>query len=218
MAVTNTINNLQISRVNIVLITANTTYTPPSNLLWAQVECVGGGGGAAGSAATSGTQVGVAAAGAGGAYARKAYARSSLLPNVSVTIGAGGAGGAAGTNNGSPGGSTTFLGITCNGGAGGTAVAVGTGVLSQGVFGGTASGGDVNIAGGNTQTTYYGNPFEISYGGTSILSQPSTTGSGAVGKDYGGGAGGFWRNSSEAAAAGAAGARGIVIITEYLSS
>ena len=219
MTTTNTINNLQISRVNISVFSASGIYTPPSNLLWCQVECCGGGGGGAGSAATSGTQVGVAAAGAGGGYARKVYARSSLTPNVSYTIGSGGAGGAAGQNSGTAGGSTTFLGITCNGGSGGVAVAVGTGnVSSSSVTGGTASGGDVNVPGGNTQFQVLepNNKIESSHGGTSVLSTTSGTGNGLVGQLYGGGGGGNVRTPSQAAVAGNAGAAGVVIITEFL--
>ena len=214
----NAINDIQFGSLNVVTFTSSGVYTPGPTVRWITVECCGGGGGSAGSAATTAAQRGLLAAGGGGGYARASFPVASLLPNVSVTIGSGGAGGAAGQNNGTAGGATTFLGITCNGGSGGVAVAVGSSVESFGVFGGSASGGDVNINGGNTQTSYYGNPFEISPGGNSILGQISGTGNTASSIAYGGGAGGFWRNGSEAALAGSAGSSGIVIITEYLAS
>jgi len=41
----NALNNIQFTSVNMVTFTSNGTYTPPSNLLYAQIECGGGGGG-----------------------------------------------------------------------------------------------------------------------------------------------------------------------------
>ena len=220
MTISNAINNVQFTSVNIVTFTSNGTYTPPANLLWAQVECVGAGGGAAGQPATGPTTLCVSGAGGGGGYVRKVYARSSLTPNVSVTVGSGGAGGAAGTNNGSPGGSTTFIGLTGAGGNGGLATTASSAPAVAGVAGGTASGGDVNIPGGSTMVANYGDPsrfFEMSQGGTSYFSASTATGTGATGNSYGGGGGGSWRDNSASAIAGNAGQSGVVLITEFLA-
>ncbi len=205
--------------INFVTITSTSTYTPPTNLLYAIVECVGGGGGGSGTPATTAGQIAVGGGGGGGGYTKKIYARSALLPNVSVTIGAAGAAGAAGANDGTNGGDTTFLGMTASGGGKGTASAAAAVVNYFGTDGGAASGGDVNVVGSAVgyygYSTTVGGNFSVSIGGHSPYSgaaRPNASGNG-----YGGGGGGIYANSSAAAAAGKAGTAGVVFITEFLA-
>lgn len=203
--------------INFVTITSTSTYTPPSNLLYAIVECVGGGGGGSGTPATLAGQIAVAGGGGGGGYTKKIYARSALLPNVSVTIGAAGAAGAAGANDGTNGGDTTFLGMNASGGGGGIASAAAAAVNYFGTDGGPASGGDVNVVGsavGNYGYSTSGN-YSISIGGHSPYS--GATRPNASGNGYGGGGGGGTSNGGAAAAAGTAGTAGVVFITEFLA-
>lgn len=205
--------------INFVTITSTSTYTPPSNLLYAIVECVGGGGGGSGTPAPIAGQVAVGGGGGGGGYTKKIYARSALLPNVSVTIGAAGAGGAIGVNNGTAGGNTTFLGMTASGGGGGAASAAAASVNTFGTDGGAASGGDVNVVGsavGNYgYSTTVGGNFSISIGGHSPYSGATRPNSNANG--YGGGGGGIWVDGGNPGQAGKAGTVGVVFITEFLA-
>lgn len=227
MTIRNAINNIQFTSVNIVTFTASGTYTPPANLLWAQVECVGGGGGSAGVPAPGSIQCIVSSSGGSGGYAKKMFSRSSLTPNVAVTIGAGGAGGAAGANPGNPGGNTTFQGVSAGGGQQGAAGTIGASSFVNGGAGGTATGGDFNLAGGTgaaanlfitaSQVTTQNAPASTA----SIYSSGNefpVDGLGANGALYGGGASGVnrWNPGGTGSAAGRNGASGIVIITEYL--
>lgn len=204
--------------INFVSITASGTYTPPSNLLYAIVECVGGGGGSSGIDATGVGQVGVSAAGGGGGYSKKIYAKSALLPNVSVTIGAAGAAGAAGATNGGNGGTTTFLGMSAPGGDGGTNIAVGATAVCFGTNGGVATGGDINITGSSPGVYGYSNTvggnFNMGYSGTSPYSSQVDQN---AGNGYGGGGSSNWSDGSVAAKAGFAGSPGVVFITEFLA-
>ena len=222
MVFQNAINNTQFSSLNIVSFTSNGTYTPPANLISALVTCVGGGGGGAGVDATGATDFGVGSAGAGGATVIKSYTRAALLPSVAVTVGTGGAAGAAGQNDGQPGGASTFLGMSAGGGAGGLSVAVGATALISGVLGGTGSGGDLNIAGGNSvQATISASCLVPSDAGSSLWSTSQTSGgpsSNNAGKLYGGGGGSTWNTQNMVAKAGNAGGDGVVIIYEYLAS
>ena len=229
MPAQNAINNIQTSSTNIVTFTSNGTYTPPANLLYAVVECVGGGGGSAGVPAPGTLQVVTSSSAGSGGYVRKAYLRASLLPSVSVTVGSGGTGGAAGANPGNAGGNTTFLGLTAGGGQPGVGTASGATASADGGAGGTASGGDLNIAGYTgasasfqRDSTYYitnqapvDTPSQTAGGGIYNPNQTARTGS-----LYGGGASGHARTDVfyPGSQAGAAGAAGIVIITEFLGS
>ena len=205
--------------VNFVTITATGTYTPPANLLYAIVECVGGGGGASGVASPGGSDKAVGGAGGGGGYTKKIYAKAALLPNVSVTIGSAGTGGAAGVNDGTDGGDTTFLGMTASGGKKGTASATAASVAYLGTDGGGASGGDVNVIGNAVGVYGYSN---LSGGNFSINTAGSSPYSGAAkplanGNGYGGGGGPNWREPGNPAQAGTNGSPGVVFITEFLS-
>jgi len=225
MTISNAINNIQFTSVNIVTFTSNGTYTPPSNLLWCQVECMGGGGGSAGCVAPGSNQVAGGSNGASGSYTKKVYDRSALTPSVTVTIGGGGAGGAAGANNGVAGGNTTFLGMTANGGGGGLTSAAGATSAAAGGTANAPSGGDVNITGNSGylyNAVFSGGfvfPMLVASTTPSILGG-SNQGAPLAGVLYGGGASGAnrWNPGNTGSQAGAAGAAGIVIVTEFLAS
>jgi hypothetical protein len=206
-----------VTAVNFVTITATGTYTPPANLLYAIVECVGGGGGGSGCPAPGGGQIAVGGGGGGGGYTKKIYAKAALLPNVPVTIGSAGTGGAIGVNDGTDGGDTTFLGMTASGGKKGRASAAAGAVNYFGTDGGSASGGDVNVEGSAVGNYGYagGGYYSISIGGHSPYSGATRPAFNANG--YGGGAGGIWVDLGNPGQAGKDGTAGVVFITEFLS-
>jgi hypothetical protein len=224
----NALNNIAFTRANMVVITSNTTYTPPVNLLFAKVIAIGGGGGSGGRASTSSTQRSLGGGGGGGGTAIKIFSKSDLMPNVSVTIGAGGAAGSAGANPGGTGGTTTFATstpLTCNGGAGGEGKSAGVNTETQGVDGGNATGGDLNIQGGGcySSRTNANAPScqDLAPGGVTYFSMGGRLSRETVGSTvamlYGGGAGTIYNSGSSSAAAGIDGADGVVVITEYLA-
>jgi hypothetical protein len=126
--------------------TSSGSFTVPSSGKF-KVTIIGGGG-SAGTREGSGTQG--SGGGAGGGTVIKWFTGATPGATATVTVGAGGLGiVATSSTNGNPGGNSTFVlsGFTtlaANGGSAGT----GTAVDSQSVAGGTATGGDLNIAGG----------------------------------------------------------------------
>jgi hypothetical protein len=192
--------------------TTNGTFTPDAQTRYLEVEVqAGGGGGAGGAQAHSG--------GAAGGYAKKMLNIADVLPDQSIVVGSGGNGGSsAGANGGNGGNSTVGSLITTNGGQGGQGT-------SNGATGGTATGGDLNVQGGDgergliigtgTRISGSGGSSPIGDGGKSE-SYGSSTGGGVVGtpgRGFGSGGGGACAGSGSAT--GGAGRPGIVIITEY---
>jgi hypothetical protein len=211
-----------ISKIGRIVFTSSGTYTPTSGMLFAQIECLGGGGGGTGLSGISGDSLGAPGGGAGG-YSRVLVTAATVGASQTVTVGGGGSagpggGGAGGNgssssvgslcvaNGGSGGGSTTWVG-----GSGGT---VGTGDLampgSQGGSGEFTTVSTVQLASGNGAGSVFG-------GGVAGL---TTTTSGCVNGNAGsantgvGGGGASCYNTS-ATAAGGVGKGGIVIITEF---
>ena len=216
--------------ISVQTFTSSRTYTPTSGMLYCIVEVVGGGGGGGGAASTSATQSSAASGGAGGGYCRKAFTAASIGVSQTVTIGAGGTGGAAGNNPGVIGGNTTFGALlTANGGSAGlgsAAVSV-SNVTASSVNGGSASGGDINITGGPSVygatviVTAGSNSYPIAGGGgNSFYGQGGADASNAPGNSavgYGSGGGGASCGISNGTGlAGANGAAGIVIVTEFI--
>jgi hypothetical protein len=122
--------------------TASGSFTVPAGVTQIEVEAWGGGAGSY--ASTSGNPAG--GAGAGG-YARKRI--TGLAPGqvIAVTVGAGGSAGATGTAP-TPGTASSFGGfITANGGLLNPIATLA--VPLHGGIGGAASGGDINIQGGD---------------------------------------------------------------------
>ncbi len=235
----NALNNLAFARINTVVFTSNGTYTPPNNLLYAQVIAVGGGGGSGGRDATNSSENAIGCGGGGGGAAIKTFSRADLLPDVSVTVGSGGSAGPASANFGGNGGNSTFatsIPLAGNGGGGGRGRVgnnfpigtSGTGFTTPN--GGSASGGDLNIPGGpcgfseGLSRTSGGTQVAAVLGspGNSILSNVTGTGprnaeSIIPGGVYGGGAPTCWNGGgSQSARVGNPGGDGVVIVFEYL--
>jgi hypothetical protein len=175
------------------------TWTKPAGCVAVVVEVQGGGS----SGNRSGTN-GLYNAGAGGGYAKKLIDVSSIS-TAAITVGAGGAelnsngyGKAGGTSSWDDGTNT----LTCTGGA------AGGDFSNVQTLGGTGTGGDINISGqaGGTQITGGGGgDSHLGSGGRKGRTNEPT--SPPVG--YGAGA------ASSENVYGAAGADGVVIVTEY---
>lgn len=210
----------------LTLFTATGTWTKPAGLLYAIVEGQAPGGGSGGSAATGASQIAVSGGGGGGGYCRKLILAAALGATETVTIGAVGTAGAAGANGGGAGGNVTFgAHFTANGGAGGGAGSAATAPQMGGNAGngGNATGGDLNIPGGEGVSM----PGFLlrtcrSPGGTSHFagmndSNGNNTGAGGVaGKNYGGGASGSFNCDNQVTTrAGAAGGPGICLVWEF---
>lgn len=204
--------------------TSSGTYTPTAGMLYCTIECVGGGGGGGGV-----TKVATAASGGGGAggYSRISVSAATIGVSQAVTIGAAGAAGAAGNNNGGTGGTTSVGAIvSATGGLGGTFGS--QTVIGIGGNGGTGSSGDINTTGacgdsGNNQlgaaTGGWGGSSFFGGGGlvTYAASSPGSQVAGTDGQSYGGGGSGACTSSGTGSnAAGGAGFKGVVVITEYI--
>lgn len=231
----NALNNLPFARIKCVVFTSNGTYTPPPELLYAQVICVGGGGGSGGRGATAANQNAIGCGGAGGGTAIKTFSRSDLLPSVSVTIGSGGSAGPASANFGGTGGNTTFdtsTPLVGNGGGGGRGVVGASIVIGTAATGfttptgGSGSGGDINLQGGAcgwSQTALSSGISQAALGspGNSFLSNvagtgPRNGGAAIPGTLYGGGGPTCWNSRSQSARVGNVGGQGVCVIYEYL--
>lgn len=204
--------------------TAGATWTKPAGLVWADIEVQAGGGGSGACATTSASERANAGGGAGGGYARKAVLAAALGATETVVVGAGGAAGSGGP--GGTGGTSSFgAGISATGGTGGslgTAIANASSGVTNGGSGGTGTGGDINVGGsdGLYAALTVGVRVAFGFGGASMLgpaTKPSsyTSGNGAAGTLYGGGAAGGSSTVSVAAHDGSIGAAGVVIVTEH---
>lgn len=195
--------------LSVRVITASGTYVPTPGMKNVRVRGAGGTGGSGGCVATAAAQTNASGGTAAGSYFDAWFSAETIGASQSVIIGAAGAAGAAGAN-GSPGG-TTSLGALLNapGSAGGsaatTAVSTSTsGVSPGGAQGAIATGGNIINGVGSPST-----PGIMASGGT----VPGTGGSSPFGAP---GAPGVSNNPSQAAKAGIAGSKGIMIIEEYL--
>lgn len=135
------------------ILTSGTSYTTPSNCTAIYLEMWGaGGGGAYGNSYGSG--------GGSGAYLSK-YATVTGNTAYTYAIGSGGSGKATGSyGSGSNGGNTTFtIGATtytAGGGSGGSfSGSTGSPIYFNGVSGGTATNGDINLPGMNSGGGFY---------------------------------------------------------------
>jgi len=218
---------------NVKVLTSSGTYTPSSNLLWSVVECVGGGGGGSGSINCTSTQVSCGVGGGGGGYVKKTLTAAQLTGTLSFVVGSGGTAGSPGGSGGYGGSSTFTYGTSpttiTGGGGGGTNNGIACAYVAVGnstAYGGTATGGDVNFAGGpscaGSGTTYAaitcgGNGGNSGNGsGGSNASYTSSSQIGNTPNGFGGGGSGGATSQSNSGASGGAGAPGVVIITEYI--
>jgi len=208
---------------NIVTFTTSGTYTPPAGIRSIKFTTIGAGGGAGG---VDGQGVGTTAASVPGAGGGAVLKRVVLIDSsYTITIGAGGAGGAAGNNPGSNGGTTTVgsasITLTAGGGSGGTG-SIGTSgnTVFSGVIGGTASGGDLNLEGGDTPGAGVagGDPVGLPNSGASILGGTTRGVNGANGDNAlveGAGGGAVATLDVATNFSGGNGAGGIVIVEEF---
>jgi hypothetical protein len=201
--------------------TGSGTYTPSTGLVYAVVECVGGGGGGGGTGSIGG-QGGAGASGGSGAYSRISLSAAAIGASKAVTIGAAGGGGGAGPNSGANGGDTS-LGTLCL--AKGGALGCGTTTPNScglGGAGGLASGGTGDVkTNGNGGSPGSGNAIAtvnpVSGPGPGSLfggGAPGSTGAGSAATGCGG-AGSGGATSGAANIAGGAGFAGCVVITEF---
>lgn len=218
------------SIIAIQTFTSSGTYTPTSGMKYCTIQVVGGGGGGGGSAAGGASSGSVGGGGGGGGYGRKTVTSATIGSSQSVTIAAAAAGG-VGNNTGATGG-TCSLGsiVTATGGVGGTSAAAGAGSAANGGAGGVGGSGDINSTGGGgaggcsgffttTQFSMGGSGGSSHFGGgaSGIVTVAGAAAiNGNAGQVYGGGGGGAVTASSGAAANGGSGAKGVVIITEYI--
>ena len=186
------------------------TYTVLAGITKIVVEVQGAGG--SGSRGTTGAK---SMGGAGGGYAKK-YLDVTVGDTMTVSIGTGGTSREASEGVGVAGGFSKFepLSMTTpfspdvvgNGGAGGNNSGFGA---SYTAVGGTGTGGDISIQGGNGQPAAVGYFAGGSFLGIAGKNQDATTATEAAGLGYGaGGGGGHNQNSG-------VGAPGVVIIWEY---
>jgi len=197
---------------DITTFTSNGTWNKPSWCTGVVVYVTGGGGGAGGS---NGASNGGGGGGSAGGMAIKLIDEHSLTNSTeTVTVGNYGAGGL--TANGATGGASSFGShATGNGGGGGGSAAAGM----PRRIGGTATGGDVNISGGD------GYPGSLSGSTGSVI--PLQLGASAMwggcraGQSIQSGANvGYWYGCGGASAVGIGtyggnGKEGIVIIYEF---
>lgn len=206
--------------------TASGTYTPSGGMLFAVVEAQAPGGSGAGCGAPSNTQVGGAPGGGAGGYAKKTLLAAAVGASKTVTIGLPGAAPSAGGNNGNAGGNVSFGAIlSATGGSGAIAAGASGTMITNPTPGGTATGGDINIAGSSGLPAWgvreAGGNYTIDggFGGASVLgpggSAALNTDGAAPAVGYGGGGGGGMASPASSARGGGAGGAGCVIVTEY---
>jgi hypothetical protein len=204
------------------------TYTPTTGTRAIRVRVQAGGGGSGGCVATTAGQWAAGRPGASGAYA-EAYLTSGFS-GVTITVGAGGVAGSAGDNGGGTGGTSSFgTAVVCAGGGGGGGsgnVATGAGLtIGNTAAGGVASDGDINVPGNSPDAPFAvtvglvvraaGGDAVLGPGGSSAVVSTNNA-SGSTPGGYGGGAAGpVNANNTFSAAAGAAGAPGVIIIEEF---
>lgn len=211
----------QVGAVNTVEFLSGGTYTKPSNLLFAIIECVGGGGGGAGTGNSGATGVLIVGGGGSGGYSRSVYNAEDIGATETVTIGSAGTAAAAGANAGGSGGQTS-VGALCvaNGGSGGPSSALGGAGAIAGTGNSIAAPGNNGLPGVLTSlntTTFAAGAGANSMWGAGGQSNGGTA-TGATASGYGaGGAGGASANAG-GAAGGGAGTQGRVLITEYLAA
>jgi len=176
--------------------TSSDTWTKPGGLLFIDIECQAPGGTGGGG---SGSNWGAAGGGSGG-YARKRAYPADLAATETVTIGA--------TT------SFTLVGtdVSCTSGGNASTTTPGTG--------GSASGGDVNIAGNSGAYGKSGAGEEICGSGASSPlgiggGGRGSSGAGVSASGYGAGGGGALNTGSSNSFSGGSSSPGIIIVKEY---
>ena len=224
----NLLNATTVVPINKVVVQAfNTTgtYTPTTGMVYCTIEAWGGGGAGGGVASSAATSA-VAGGGGAGGYSRKTATAATIGGSQAVTIGAAGTPVSAGNNPGGNGGDTS-LGSICiaKGGTGGSGAPVSN--TSSGGAGGVAGTGDITGTGmpGQNGPTSIGVGSGSANGGNGGSGLIGGGGQGAISSGAGGaatgngaGGGGAAQYNNAGAAAGGAGTKGAIVITEYLSA
>jgi len=218
----NCINDQQVVSMSFQIISTTGIYTPPSNLIFAIVEMLGGG---AGSRSENSASIRVGAPGSACSYRVAGYTRAQLAPSVSITIGAGG----TASNNG---GTTSFGAVLAVGGTVGGSSS-GAGPSAGAASSGLPSGGNMNsrsygtnwgwaqIIGANRvgQSTNGGSSL---YGGgapgIAFDTAAATAVNGTNAQGFGAGASGGYTANSGGNTTGGTGSPGVILITEFLGS
>lgn len=143
-------NWLDFMASNVVVLTTSQTWPVPKILSLgfkkAKVTVVGGGG--SGGSGTGPSLTGTRGAGGGAGGTAISYVSLAGLTSVPVVVGAGGTRATSGNTNGQSGGPSSFnTTINASGGVGGTRY--NTTTAPAGGFGGGASGGQINLRGGD---------------------------------------------------------------------
>ena len=191
-------------------------WIKPSLLSYIIVEVQGGGAGGGGVAATSNNG---GAGGGGGGYAKKIIRASMLGLSENITIGAAGAGGIGQSTSPTSGGATVFGASSIVAASGGVAPSAND--SAEGGLGGTGTGGDVNIPGGQGDSSQTLATTRSGRGGDSAFGRGGggreTTGTGFDGTGFGGGGAGGHSAAGAGVATGGAGTAGVVYITNYFA-
>lgn len=205
---------------------ANGTYTPNANLLFAVVECVGqgGGGGGAAASATGGSSGG---GGGSGGYSRVRLTAAQIGASKAITNTAAANGAATGNNPGTI-GNDTSLGTLCVGKGGSPGAGAAANSAGAGGAGGVAGTGDLTIVGSagaggfsaaiTTADGVSGLGAPGPWGGMAAgVNAAASATNGNAGTGCGAGGSGGESEGSAATAAGGAGFQGCVLVTEYNS-
>ena len=200
--------------------TSGGTWTRPTDIVRIKVTVTGGGGGGGGSFETRGKGGG----GGAGSTAIEVIDVTSLSSET-VTIGAAGTAGASNAQGGTGGTSSFGSYNSAVGGYGGSVGGNGNGSDSNQCSGGTATGGDINIDGGDGQARGYMGSGDIALtGGTGGASFWGGGGRGVnvggddesyPGRAYGSGGSGGATDSGSGGSVGSVGKAGIMVIEEY---
>lgn len=199
------------------------TYTPSAGTRAIIVEVFGASGGGGGVDGQGAGTLAIGQAGGNGSYARRFI--TNMSQTFTYTIGAKGMGGAAGANNGTAGGTTSFVGsvtgtIQVTGGAGGTGtLGIAFGNVGQ-ASPGVPTGGDSNVVGHRTVNVRWLDGLNYSFpnNGVPLLGnsqQTTSTGDGAHALSCSAGGMGAFVTVSTTNFAGGDGFRGEIIITEF---
>lgn len=207
-------------------LTASGVYNPSPEAKYALVELQAAGGNGGNAPATGSGVVGIAVGGSAGGYA-KFLVKISDITNFNYTVGVH----ASASNSATVGGSTSFCGVTCTGGAGAGVAGTSSGsspVQSRAFLGGNVTNAGTtrltlieSIQGDTSGNALYTSPGNsVSGNGASSRFAPGpigiggSSGSGINAKDGAGGSGANSTNNPGGGFTGGLGGDGLIILWE----